>query len=231
MSYLGAGADWRKRNYLIEPDAPVCANTGAVNRITLAQFSSPGGMITGYEFPIGTAPHYLPADYGAVGAWQPCVSSFGWYLGQTNTVNLVNPAPPPSNPLTLDDTFSTSVVIADDSARPSGQTRCFEGIGSGGAGFGPMGIWFTESDFVTNKPVVGVAMNVGFCNAIGTIRLRAYDQFGNLLGTWLNLTSGGYEDFVINRDSNTPIIAGVLFDSSDAAGYSVSRIQFSTTCA
>lgn len=207
-----------------------CANTGAVNRISLAQFSSPGGMITGDEFPIGTLnPQYLPVTYGAVGAWQPAVSFDVWFLTQ-----LLSPSPfvggVVANPLTLDAGAGGGTSIQNDTARPSGQQRSIEG-NLPPVAFGPIAMLFTADDFVTLKPVVGVAINVGFCNAVGTIRMRAYSTTGALLGTWLNLTFGGYEDFVINRDSNTPIIAGVLFDSNDAAGFSISRIQFSNTCA
>ena len=239
MSYLGAGADWRKRNYLIEPDeAPSCANTGAVNRISDAEFDArwPGGIIEFDEYSIGTPnPTFTPAQYGGVGAFQPHVATGSYFLNQAYS--------PPgqmtgviATPLALnfDD---LGVFVSNDTSRLPSSTRCLSGTPflNGSCSF-----FFTESDFVTPKPVVGVSVNVGFLNAVGTVRVRAYDSSANLLGTWLNQTSGsvsgnfpeGFENFNLNRDSDVPIIAAVTVENlGDPAGMSVSLVRFSNECA
>ena len=231
MSYTGSGLDWRKRNYLIEPDAvSVCANTGAVNWITDAQFDErwPGGVITGDEYSIGTPnPAWLPTQYGAVGAFQPYVLSSSFLIGQTQIGLTITGMP--TVPLTLDLDNSPASFIATDSARPTGQQRCVSGTPFLN---GPITLLFTEDDGVTIKPVVGVSINVGFLNNIGTIRVRAYDVNANLLGTWTNTILDGFQNINLNRDSNTPIIAALNIDNlGDIAGFTTSRIRFSNECA
>lgn len=207
-----------------------CANTGAVNRISDAAFDArwPGGAILFDEYAIGTSnPTYTPLQYGAVGAFQPNVSFDSWFLNQAF-------APPPfaegviANPLALDLGGGPGTFIQNDGARPPGETTAL----FGSPGFsGPRAMLFTEADFTTPKPVVGVSFNLGFCNAIGAIRVRAYDATGALLGTWLNTTAGGYEFVNLNRDSNVPIIAGVIIDGNDVAGFSIRNVRFSNECA
>lgn len=243
MSYLNAGADWRKRNYLIEPDVvvPVCANTGAVNRISDAAFDArwPGGSILFTDaqgWGAGTPnPTYSPASYGAVGGFQPYVSTGSFFIPQT-FVAPGSMALFPSFPLTLD-VDGPGTFIGNDNARLPSSIRILSGTPflNGSSSY-----FFTEADFVTPKPVVGVSINVGFLNAPGTVRVRAYDRFANLLGTWLNLTSGvtpgnypeGFENFNLNRDSDTPIIAAITMENlGDTAGVAASAIRFSNLCA
>ncbi|RTL17960.1 MAG: hypothetical protein EKK55_21785 [Rhodocyclaceae bacterium] len=240
MSYLGAGADWRKRNYLIEPDTPVsvCANTGAVNRISDTAFDErwPGGVILFDQYTVGTLnPTFTPAQYGAVGAFQPYVAVGPYFFNQAFS--------PPgqmtgvvASPLALD-LDSLAAFIANDTARLPSTTRCLSGTPflNGSCSF-----FFTESDFTTPKPVVGVSVNVGFLNAVGTIRVTAYDVDANVLGVWFNETSGvtpgnypeGFENFNLNRDSDTPIIAAVTVENlGDPAGVTTSLVRFSNECA
>lgn len=230
MSYLGAGADWRKRNYLIEPDAVACANTGAVNRISDAAFDArwPGGVITFTEYSIGEAnPTFTPLQYGAVGLFQPYVSCASYFIPQAflapgQMIGL------PSFPLTLD-VDGPGTFIANDTARPPGETRCLSGTPFLN---GSTSYFFTELNFTTPKPVVGVSVNVGFLNDIGTVRVRAYDSNAVLLGTWFNLTMNGFENFNLNRDSNDPVIAAITVENlGDVAGITSSRIRFSNECA
>lgn len=204
-----------------------CANTGAVNRVTAAQFSPGAGIITFDEFPLNTFnPQYLPNDYGATQPWEPPVLFCPAMVGQTLTT------PPPTNngdptpPLTFEDYGALIARIVNDTARPVGQERAIAGT----PGFsGPVTMIF--SDGITVTPVVGVGFNVGNFNEIGLCRVRAWDALGNLLGTWTNVGLG-FEDFFLNRDSNVPIIAAVALDAiTDTAGLSISRIQFSNTCA
>lgn len=229
MSYLGAGADWRKRNYLIEPDLPTCANTGAVNNISDAAFNArwPGGVITFDEYGIGTFnPTFTPIQYGAVGLFQPYVSCGSYFLGQAQVGLLI--AGTPSAPLAVDIDNSAAFII-NDGARPVGEQRALSGTPFVN---GPQCYLFTEANFVTPKPVVGVSINIGFLNETNSVRVRAYDADGNLLGTWLNGTSGGFENINLNRDSNIPIIAGITIENlGDTAGYSTSRVRFSNECA
>lgn len=231
MSYLGAGADWRKRNYLIEPDAvEACANTGALNRVSDAVFDArwPGGIIQFTQYAIGFSnPTFTPIQYGAVGAFQPYVSTASFFIPQTflapgQMVGL------PSFPLALD-LDGPGVFIANDAARLPDVTTCLSGTPflNGSSSY-----FFTEADFATPKPVVGVSVNVGFLNAIGTIRVRAYDENAVLLGTWFNETANGFENFNLNRDSNTPIVAALTVENlGDVAGMTVSNVRFSNECA
>ena len=230
MSYLGAGADWRKRNYLIEPDAPTCVNTGALNRISDALFNErwPGGVIDFTQYAIATPnPTFTPAQYGAVGLFQPYVSCASYFVPQTYL-------PPgqmtglPAFPLVLD-IDGPGTFIANDTARLPNPTTCLSGSPflNGSASF-----LVTEADFVTPKPVVGVSVNIGFFNAVGTCRVRAYDSAANLLGTGFNLTRGGFENFTLNRDSNVPIIAAITLENlGDVAGMTYGDIRFSNECA
>lgn len=240
MSYLGAGADWRKRNYLIEPDTPVsvCANTGAVNRISNAAFDArtPGGVIDFTQFSIGTLnPVFSPASYGAVGSFQPYVLCGSLFYNQSysppGSMTGVVAAPPT---LDLD---SLGTFIANDTARLPSSTRCLSG-----SPFlnGSVAFVFVDSDLVTPKPVVGVSVNVGYMNSIGTARVTAYDVDANVLGVWLNTTMGttpgnfpdGFEFFNLNRDSNTPIIYAITVENlGDDAGMTTSLVRFSNECA
>lgn len=227
MSYLGAGADWRKRNYLIEPDAAVCANTGAVNRVSDAAFDSvwPGGVITFTEYALGTPnPNFTPAQYGAIGLFQPHVATCSYLNGQAQVANQIVGVP--TAPISID-LFGPGTFLTTDATRPVGETACMSGTG---LFFGAQTLTFTEADFITPKPVVGVSINLGFNNVIGTTRVRAVDADGNILGTWFNLTDGGYENFNLNRDSNTPLIAALLVDSVDPAGFSLDNVRFSNDC-
>lgn len=225
--------------YVLRP-RPVagCANTGAVNRISDAAFDAiwPGGIIEFDEYAIGTPnPTFTPAQYGAVGAFQPHVATGSYFLNQaflapgqmTGTI---------ATPLALnfDD---LGVFVANDTSRLPSSTRCLSGTPFFN---GSTAYFFTESDFTTPKPVVGVSLNVGFLNAVGTVRVRAYDSSANLLGTWFNETSGivsgnfpeGFENFNLNRDSNVPIIAAVTVENlGDVAGLATSLIRFSNDCA
>lgn len=210
--------------------ASACANTGAVNRITAAQFTPGPGIITFDEFPNNTFnPIYLPADYGAGEAWEPRVEFCPAMVGQT-----FSPAPSTNNgnptaPLTFEDYGALLTRIVNDTSRPPGQVRAI----AGAPGFaGPVTMIFTEATApFAIKPVVGVSFNVGTFNEIGLCRVRAWDAAGALLGTWTNVGLG-FEDFVLNRDSNVPIIAAVQLDAiSDTAGLSISQVQFSNTCA
>lgn len=231
MSFLGAGRDWRKRNYLIEPPSgPVCANTGALNLISDAEFDArwPGGVITFEEYAIGTPnPNFTPAQYGAVGAFQPYVRTSSFFNGQAQIGLTISGLP--SVPLALNTDESPGSFIATDSARPTGEQRCLSGTPFLN---GPVSLFFTEADGTTPKPVVGVSINVGFLNNVGTIRVRAYDSLGTLLGTWLNTVVDGFQNFNINRDSDTPIIAALCIDNlGDIAGFTTSRVRFSNECA
>lgn len=214
------------------PAAPSCANTGAVNRVTAAQFNAGSGLITFDEFPNGTVnPVYLPADYGAGAAWEPRVEFCPALLGQTFTspplTNNGNPTAPP----TFEDYGGLLTRIVNDTSRPPGEFRSI----AGAPGFaGPVSMIFTEPTApFAPQPVVGVGFNVGTFNEVGLCRIRAWDVAGNLLGTWTNLAIvPPFEDFFLNRDSNVPIIAAVALDAiGDTAGLTISRVRFSNTCA
>lgn len=217
--------------YLLRPRPAGCANTGAVNRISDAAFDArwDGTLITFEEYAIGFPnPTFEPSQYGG-GLTSPYVATGPYFYGQTQTILVVEgPVSPP--PPTPDNEFNGPAFIVNDGARPPGEQRALSG-----SPFlnGPLCFAFMNEDFTAASPVVGVSINVGFCNAIGTIRVRAYDSVGTLLGTWFNETLGGYENFNLNRDSNIPNIAGILVDNfgGDLAGYTVSRVRFSNKCA
>lgn len=217
--------------YLLRP-RPVagCLGTGAVNLISDAEFDErwPGGVITGDEYTIGTLnPAWSPAQYGAVGLFQPYVASSSFLVGQSQVGLTITGAP--TLPLALDLDNSPGSFIANDGARPPGQQRSISG-----SPFinGPISLLFTEADGTTIKPVVGVSVNVGFLNEVGTIRVRAYSAAGVLLGTWLTTTTNGYQNINLNRDSDVPIIAALNIDNlGDTAGFTTSRVRFSNECA
>lgn len=216
--------------YLLRP-RPVagCANTGAVNRISDAEFDErwPGGVITFEEYANGTPnPTFTPAQYGAVGLFQPGVATSSFFNGQSQVGLTISGNP--TAPLALNYDESPGSFIATDGIRPPGEQRALSGTPFIN---GPVSFFFTENDFTTPKPVVGVSVNIGFCNAIGTIRIRAYNTAGALLGTWLN-ESVGFENVNLNRDSDVPVIAALCIDNlGDVAGFTTSRVRFSNECA
>jgi hypothetical protein len=242
VSYLGAGADWRKRNYLIEPEAG-CANTGAVNRVTEAQFAPLAGSITFNEVALLTPNALITrAMYGGVIDVSPDVQCGPSFLVQLYQ-NIFDPDGFPflkgavSAPLTV----NVSGFMGPDAAvgrtvndpawagYPPGDLRTLAGNIDFTIGY-PFAIGFSID-------VVGVGFTLGGFNMTESCRVRAYDRAGNLLGTWTNtaLLSPGvpepFESFYLNRDSNVPIIAGVSVESSDELGIVMKNVVFSNTCA
>lgn len=234
MSYLGAGADWRKRNYLIEPDTgAVCANTGAVNRIAEALFTPEPGIITFEEVAL------LAQNPLITEAMSGCITDvqFGPILTGMAYTNIFDPfgtggfkdAPTAPLSMVLPGAIPTRTVNDGAWDPPFSPPRVWAG-GDGDFTLGiPYVMLFTED-------VVGVGFTLGGFNTVGNVRVRAYARDGTLLGTWFNvgpLPDFTFEDFFLNRDSNVAIIAAVTVEISVAEdlGVSMKNVVFSSTCA
>lgn len=213
--------------------AATCANTGAVNRVQAAAFTALTGTVTFEEVAIlSTNPVITAAMYGGSG---PDVSTGPFFVGQSYQ-NIFDTDGPGylkgtiTNPLSVDATgVSGDAVTVTDMAWAPGNTDVL----AGNADF-TIGLPFVIA-FSTD--VVGVAFTLGGFNSSGTVRVRAYDRGGNLLGSWTN-TEGApppatFETFYINRDSDTPIIAGISIeiDPSENNGVCMKNVIFSETCA
>ena len=140
----------------------------AVIGATASDFSSPAGLITFSEKPVGTVnPIYLPSNYsGAVGA--PTVSFGAIFAGQTvnvapfpagaATTGVVNGTP--TGPLAL----SGNTRIVTDTFNPTSPVL------SGTPTFnGPISILFSSN-------VSGVGLDGGFFDAVGGTAIKANEN-------------------------------------------------------
>lgn len=240
MSYLGAGADWRKRNYLIEPDAgPTCNNTGDVMRVTEEAFDAVAlaGIIDFTEVVLKTAnPLITAAMYGGPVDVQagPCFlaqdyqtifdpDGIGYLKGTITAPLTVNTSGYPGIARTVNDgawnpPFDPPRVLAGDADFTLGL---------------PFVIGFSED-------VIGVKFTLGGFNTTRSVRVRAYDRGGNLLWEGTNTEPDPvtpsdhktFETFCIARDSSVAIIAGVSIEisASESNGVALKNIQFCGSC-
>lgn len=240
MSYLGAGADWRKRNYLIEPDdGPTCNNTGDVMRVTEEAFDAVAlaGIIDFTEVALLTAnPLITAAMYGGPVDVQagPCFLAQAYqtifdpdgigYLKGTITA-----------PLTVNTSGSPGIArtVTDGAWNPP---------------FDPPRVLAGDADFTLGLPfvigfsedVIGVKFTLGGFNTTRSVRVRAYDRDGNLLWEGTNTEPDPvtpsdhktFETFCIARDSSVAIIAGVSIEisASESNGVALKNIQFCGSC-
>jgi hypothetical protein len=210
--------------------AAACAGTGAVNRVQAAAFTALAGTVTFEEVALlSTNPVITAVMYGGSG---PDVSTGPFFVGQ-NYQNIFDVDGPGylegtiTAPLSVDATGASgdAVTVTDGAWSPNDTVL---------AG---------NSDFTLGQPfviafstdVVGVAFTLGGFNSLGTCRVRAYDRNGNMLGSWTNVEGAPapFETFYINRDSDTPIIAGISIeiDPSENNGVCMKNVIFSSTCA
>jgi hypothetical protein len=178
------------------------------------------GLITFYEQSTATInPVYTRAGYGGTQSWEPAIVEFGamFYFQ-----SLISPNWTPDTsidyPVTLDlDAYYS--FITTDGTRPTGEQRCLSGISFG----------FPQA-MVFSAPVVGVSMNVGYCNVVGGVTVRAINEDGAILGEWKNWQVG-YENFNIVTTGGATIKAIQLFCnvSLDPTGFSMSRVKFTNT--
>lgn len=240
MSYLNAGADWRKRNYLIEPDdGPTCNNTGDVMRVTEEAFDAVAlaGVIDFTEVALLTAnPLITAAMYGGPVDVQagPC------FLAQSYQT-IFDPLGPGylkgtiTAPLTVNTSGSPGIArtVTDGAWNPP---------------FDPPRVLAGDADFTLGLPfvigfsedVIGVKFTLGGFNATRSVRVRAYDRDGNLLWEGTNTEPDSmtpsnpktFETFCIARDSSVAIIAGVSIEisASESNGVALKNIQFCGSC-
>lgn len=240
MSYLNAGADWRKRNYLIEPDVVSgCANTGAVNRVTAAQFSAAPGIITFNEVALGTeVPLITSAMYGGGGS-TPDVQFCQYLTGQSRKTLF----DPPPGPLHFLKGAITVTVTADTSAIPERPATVNDPAWLAVDPLDPR-VLGVDNNFtlklpmamVFSFPVVGVGFTLGgFNKAPGGAYIKAYDVDANLLGEWVNegpLPGAEFESFYLNRDSNVGIIKAITIelDILESQSIAMKNVVFTTSC-
>lgn len=235
MSYLGAGADWRKRNYLIEPEVSACANTGAVNRVENSLFVASSGVITFNEVALLTPnPLITAAMYGGAVNVQ-CGPMF---LNQSDQT-IFDPQGPG---------YLKGVVAAPLTVNTTGAPRSAYTVNDPAWGADPRTL-SGDPDFTLglpfvmgfSSPVVGVQFTLGGFNETQACRVRAYDVDGNILGTWTNEeivlgVPAPFETFSLNRDSNVGIISGVSIEINmntppfEANGVVMKNVSFSATC-
>lgn len=211
-----------------------CAGTGAVNRIQAADFTALTGTVTFEEVALLTNnPVITAAMYGG-GTGAPDVSAGPYFDGQSYQT-IFDPDGPGylmgtiTSPLALDTSPDAAVTVSDGAwtAHGSGNTTTL----AGNADF-TLGIPFV---ILFSTDVVGVAFTLGGFNTLGSVRVRAYSRTAALLGTWTNNEGvpSPFETFYLNRDSDTPIIAGISIEISptEDQGVVMKNVQFSMTCA
>ncbi|WP_221177859.1 hypothetical protein [Salinisphaera orenii] len=202
---------------------PVSATADAV-RVDQSDFLPAAGLITFSEFGLNTVnPSYTSSDYGG-DANSPMVTFGGFFSGQQISNAPATDCPggaatgcvvgSPTGPLALDptspDTFVTNDGAAPDSPVLSGSPRFS----------GPIGILF-------NDPLVGVGLDGGFFDAIGSTKIEAFSLDGNSLGSVANLNTG-YNFLGLATEDGTPQIGGLLFSlvADEPAGFGIDNLRF-----
>jgi hypothetical protein len=189
----------------------------AVIVATPSDFSTPAGLITFSEKPVGTV---NPVYVGAAGA--PTVSFGAIFVGQTvgvapfplgaATTGVVNGTP--TGPLAL----SGDTTIVNDSSNPANSP-----VLSGTPTFnGPISILFSSN-------VSGVGLDGGIFDAIGGTAIKAFDRNGTLLGLLANSGNALVPEFLgLKTSDGTNQIAGLQFSlvGAEPFGFAIDNVQF-----
>ena len=192
-------------------------------QVSESAFNASAGLITFSEYASGTVnPVYAPSVYGG-GANSPTVTFGGFYVGQS--LGTVGTCPAgaaltgcvvgsPTGPLKLDPN-SPETFITDDGAMPTSP------ILSGSPTYnGPIAILFS-------KPQVGVGLDGGYFNAIGSTAITAFAADGSVIGQVKNSQIG--DEFLgLVTSTGAATIAGLEFSlvGDEPAGFDVDNIRF-----
>ena len=194
-------------------------------QISQTAFTAGAGLITFSEFPPGTVnPVYAPATYGG-GAGSPTVTFGGYFNGQSagSTNPVACPAGAivsgcvlgnPTGPLAINPS-SPSTFITGDSAMPTAP------ILSGSPTYnGPIAIKFST-------PQVGVGLDGGYFDNIGSTAITAYSADGTILGSVKNSQIGDEFLGLVTADGGAEI-SGLLFSlvGDEPAGFDIDNVEF-----
>jgi len=194
-------------------------------QISQTAFTAGAGLITFSEYADGTVnPVYAPATYGG-GAGSPTVTFGGYFNGQT--AGSVNPgACPagaivsgcvlgnPTGPLAINPS-SPSTFIADDGAMPTSPILSGSPLYNGSIAI----------DF--SKPQVGVGLDGGYFNNIGSTAITAYSADGTILGSVTNDQIGDEFLGLVTANGQAEI-SGLLFSlvGDEPAGFDIDNLEF-----
>lgn len=196
-----------------------------ITQISESAFNASAGLITFSEYPLGTQnPVYAPSVYGG-SATSPTVSFGGYFTGQTAGANNPGACPSgaavtgcvlgnPTGPLSIDPN-SPATFIAEDGAQPTSP------ILSGSPLYnGSIAILFST-------PQVGVGLDGGYFNNVGSTAITAFDAEGNVIGSVSN-SIDGVEFLGLVTADGTADISGLLFSlvGDEPAGFDVDNIRF-----
>ncbi|HSU19369.1 MAG TPA: PEP-CTERM sorting domain-containing protein [Acidobacteriaceae bacterium] len=194
-------------------------------QIPKSAFTASAGLITFSEYPNGTSnPVYTPAQYGG-GATSPTVTFGGYFTGQS--AGATNPGACPSGaaitgcvlgnptgPLSIAP-GSPATFIAGDGAQPD--TPILSGTP----------LYNGSIAILFSTPQVGVGLDGGYFNAVGSTAITAFDANGNLIGSVSN-SQEGVEFLGLVTASGNPEISGLLFSlvGDEPAGFDIDNVEF-----
>lgn len=205
--------------------AGATAFADSIVQVSESAFQPTAGLITFSEYALGTMnPVYAPMNYGG-GPNAPTVTFGGYFKGQTP--GAANPGACPSGavttgcvlgkptgPLSLDPN-SPQTFIAGDGSMPTAP------ILSGSPQYnGSIAILFS-------KPQVGVGLDGGYFDAVGSTAITAFGADGHTIGSVTNSTTG--DEFLgLVTASGQATISGLEFSlvGDEPAGFDVDNIRF-----
>jgi hypothetical protein len=197
--------------------------SGKVIRVPREAFAPSAGLISFSEMPMDTPnPVYRPADYG--GPADGAVVSFGGYFagqmigapgdcgeGAAETGCVVGT---PTSPLKLSQS-APDVTIGEDGAQPA--TPVLTGTPRHN---GPISMVF-------DRDLAGVGLNGGHFNALRSVAIQAYDRYGRVIGSVVNINEG-IEYLALVTEDGSESIAGLQFHlvGPEPAGFSIDELSF-----
>jgi len=200
------------------------ASAGII-QIDQSAFNAGAGLITFSEVPLGSVnPVYTPGLYGG-GAGSPTVTFGGYFTGQSAGSTNPSACPTgaavtgcvlgsPTGPLSIDPNSPTTFT-ADDASVPSAP------ILSGSPLYnGSIAILFST-------PQVGVGLDGGYFNAVGSTAITAFAADGSIIGSVTNSQIGN-EFLGLVTDDGQATIAGLEFSlvGDEPAGFDIDNLEF-----
>jgi hypothetical protein len=201
------------------------AASAGIIQIDQSAFNASAGLITFSEVPLGaTNPVYAPSLYGG-GAGSPTVTFGGYFTGQSAGSTNPSACPAgaavtgcvlgsPTGPLSLDPASTTTFTASDSSVATAP-------ILSGSPLYnGSIAILFST-------PQVGVGLDGGYFNAIGSTAITAFAADGSIIGSVSNSQIGSEFLGLVTSDGQATI-AGVEFSlvGDEPAGFDIDNVEF-----
>ncbi len=198
-------------------------------QIPEASFTASAGLITFSEVPLGTNnPTYTPGMYGGV-AGSPTVTFGGFFDGQH--LGAASPPCPTGAALTgcvlgSNNSFTNPIATGPLTLDPTSPVTFTQGDGAdptspGSPTFnGPVAILFSTDQ-------VGVGLDGGFFDSVGSTAITAFDDNGNVLGQVDNNQTGIEFLGLITNDGSADI-RGLLFSlvGDEPAGFEIDNLRF-----